>query len=211
MSTTRTSKKDRNFYSLDAENAVWFAGTENWRYAPTTIPSEFMPEKPQEWDAIFKTSNRCGTNLKGLRVAQGRENCLDNNNGTRFCSFQGDFGVGGGTGDQTITTKGGSHHVSYSGTIWSKGRRADCVAGAWSDQSHETSHTLDYSGLSRADGQPLTFILSRVNSPFMAALGRPRDIILPKGAKVLFWASIGDQIYWWLKRLAVKLHLLPSK
>lgn len=214
--STRTSKKDFNYLSLDADSVVWFAGTDEWRYESGPIPTELIPESPRSWDAILKTSNRSDTYLKGLRIAQGRENALDQNNRTRDCSFQGDFGVGSGplqqpNPDQVITTKGGSSRITYSGTIWSKGRRADCVCGAWSDQSQETTHHIDYSGLSRADGQPVTFILSRVNSPFMAALGKPKDILLPKNAKVLFWASIGDQIYWWAKFAAVKLHLLPSK
>ena len=211
MSTSRSSKADKNFFSLDAENAVWFAGTDEWRYEPGPIPTSLLPENPQEWDAILKTSNRADTHLSGLIVAQGRENALDQNNRTRNCSFKGEFGRHGGEGDQVITTKGGSSFLKYSGTIWSIGKRATVVIGAWSDQCHDTSHHLDYSGLHNVAGAPVTFILSRVNSPIMAALGRPKDIVLPKGAKVLFWASIGDQCYWWLKFAAVKLRLLPSK
>lgn len=208
---SRTSKADKNYLSLDADNVVWFAGTDEWRYEPGPIPTILRPYRAQDWDAIFKTSNRANAHLTGLSIAQGGENASDQNDRTRDCSFHGDFGVGGGEGDQVITTKGGSHDIAYSGTIWSKGRRADCVCGAWADQSQETTHHIDYSGLSRADGQPVTFILSRVNSPFMAALGRPKDITLPKGARVLFWASVLDQCYYWLKFAAVKLHILPSK
>ena len=200
MSTVRTSKKDRNFFSLDAQNAVWYAGTDEWRYEPGPIPTELVPENPQLWDAIFKTSNRSGTHLKGLRVAQGRENCLDQNNFTRDCSFQGDFGVGGGEGDNVITTKGGSQRLTYSGTIWSQGRNAAVVIGAWSDQNYDISTDLDYSGLSRADGQPVTFILSRCTR-----------VKLPPNAKVLRLKSLGYSAYWWLKFAAVKLHILPSK
>ena len=200
MSTTRTSKADRNFFSLDATNAVWFAGTDEWRYETGAIPTKLVPEKPQDWDAILKTSNRADTNLISLSVAQGRENALDQNNKTRDCSFHGDFGVGGGEGDQVITTKGGCQHLTYSGTIWSKGRNADVVVGAWSDQSHDISTDLDYSDLSRADGQPVTFILSRC-----------ARVKLPPNAKVLRLKSLGYSIYWWVKLAAVKLHLLPSK
>jgi hypothetical protein len=203
--STRTSKADKNFFSLDAQNAVWFAGTDEWCYETGPIPTELMPENPQDWDAILKTSNRSDTYLKELRIAQGRENALDQNNRTRDCSFQGDFGVGSGplrqpNPDQVITTKGGSHDIVYSGTIWSKGRNADVVVGAWSDQSHDISTDLDYSGLSRVDGQPVTFILSRC-----------ARVKLPPNAKVLRLKSLGYSIYWWAKFAAVKLHLLPSK
>jgi hypothetical protein len=200
MSTTRTSKADRNFFSLDATNAVWFAGTDEWRYETGAIPTKLVPEKPHDWDAILKTSNRADTHLISLSVAQGRENALDQNNKTRYCSFRGDFGVGGGEGDQVITTKGGCQHLTYSGTIWSKGRNADVVVGAWSDQSYDISTDLDYSDLSRADGQPVIFILSRC-----------ARVKLPPNAKVLRLKSLGYSAYWWLKFAAVKLHILPSK
>lgn len=216
MSTTRTSKADYNYYSLTPEGATLFAGSDH--AAPAQAPLEngafFTPPSPGEYDAIFKTSRIDGVKLTGMLVEQGRENSLDANDRCRNSSFEGEFGLNGESeigGDQIITTKGGCHHIRYAGHLWSKGRRADVVVGQWSDQSHDVSYELDYSGLSRADGAPVTFILSRVNSPIMAALGRPKDIKLPKNAKVLFWKSVGDQAYYWLKFAAVKLHLLPSK
>ena len=214
--STRTSKADYNYYSLTPEGATLFAGSDH--ATPTELPPEhgacFLPPSPEEYDAIFKTSRIDGVKLTGMLVSQGRENALDANDNCRNSSFEGEFGLDGSGrigGDQIITTKGGCHDIRYAGTLWSKGRRADVVIGQWSDQSQETTHHIDYSGLSHADGAPVTFILSRVNSPVMAALGHPKDIKLPKNAKVLFWASIGDQIYWWAKFAAVKLHLLPSK
>lgn len=200
MSTTRTSKADKNYLSLDADNVVWYAGTDEWRYETGPIPTILRPHRAQDWDAILKTSDRADTHLTRLSVAQGRENALDQNNKTRDCSFHGDFGVGGGERDQVITTKGGCQRLTYSGTIWSKGRNADVVVGAWSDQSHDISTDLDYSGLNRAEGTPVTFILSRC-----------ARVKLPPNAKVLRLKSLGYSAYWWFKFAAVKLRILPSK
>lgn len=211
--TQRTSKADFNHLSITPEGATLFAGSDH--AIPTEMPPPqgaiIQPPTPSQYSAILKLSRVDTLQLDGIKISQGQENALDCNSRCTRVSIEGEFGQTGEVGDQVITVKGGCTLMRISGVIHSRGRRADVCTGVWSDQSKEVSANLDCSGLSRADGAPVTFILSRVNSPIMAALGRPKDILLPKGAKVLFWASIGDQCYWWLKLAAVKLHLLPSK
>jgi len=207
----RTAKQDHNFLSLNYDSVVWFAGTDREVEHNESIPLSLLPDDPKNWDAILKCSNRHNTHLRGLNVAQGMENALDINNRSSHCSFEGDWGVTGVKGDQVITVKGGSNNISVMGNISSRGNRADLVTGLWSDQSFETSHHIDYSHLYHTNGRPLTFIFCRVNSPIMAALGRPRDIQLPPGAKVLFWKSIGSQIHWWCKFAAVKLGIIKGR
>lgn len=214
MSTTqRTSKTDYNYLSLTPEGATLFAGSDH--ATPTEMPPAWgavvQPPEPQEFSAILKLSRVEALRLYDVQVSQGQENVIDCNSRCSDVAISGMLGQQGQIGDQVVTVKGGCSRVAISGVIHSKGRRADCCVGVWSDQSHDTSSNLDFSQLTRADGAPVTFILSRVNSPIMAALGRPKDIKLPKNAKVLFWASIGDQIYWWAKFAAVKLRILPSK
>lgn len=213
MSATRTSKADYNYLSLTPEGATLFAGSDH--AVPTAMPPDtnaiIRPPNPSEYSAILKLSRREDTKLLNANISQGQENVIDCNSNCSRVIITGQFGDEGQIGDQVITVKGGCWRISIHGEIYSKGKRADVCVGVWSDQSHNTSSMLDFSGLFRPDGEPVTFILSRVNSPIMAALGRPKDIILPKNAKVLFWASIADQCYYWLKFAALKLHLLPSK
>lgn len=212
MSTPlRTEKqRDANWLSLNADTITYFAGTPqevSYSNGEVEIPRDIMPPRPKDWETAFKCSKRTNTHLTGLRVAQCKENVHDANNQTAHCSFYGDWGVTGDEGEQVFTGKGGSHHLVYGGAVHSRGARADIVIGLWSDQCFDASHNLDYSRLVHASGRPLTFILCRVNNPIRAALGRPTDIKLPPGAKVLFWKSIGAQIGWWVKWLAVKAGL----
>lgn len=213
MSTLHTEKQpDRNWLSLNRDSVVLYAGTlEAVQLAANEpIPRDLLPPNPKDWESAFKCSAREGEALTGLRVAQCKENAADANNGTNDCWFSGDWGVVGDEGEQIFTAKGGSHDLVYVGKVHSRGTRADVVVGLWSDQSTLVSHHLDYSGLRHVTGRPLTFILCRVNSPLRAALGKPTDITLPPGAKVLFWKSIGAQVGWWAKRLAVALGLFKS-
>jgi len=204
--TTRTSHADKNYLSLNLDSVVWFAGTPDEKQGelPNRIDlTETDPSK--KWDSFLKTSGRKNTYLKGLRIPQGNENALDSNNQTIFCSFAGSFGIGGGIGDQVITTKGNSHDLEYYGLIFSEGRNAHIVIGAWSDQSDETSYNLDYTSLSHITGKPLTFIMGRVNNPIMAIFGKSKDIHLPANSKILIWKSLGYQVYWWAKWIYVSL------
>lgn len=202
----RTSHADKNYLSLNSDSVVWFAGTPDEKQGELPNPivlSEIDPNK--KWDSFLKTSGRKNTYLTGIRIAQGNENAIDSNNQTAFCSFGGNFGVGGGVGDQVITTKGGSHDIDYSGIIHSDGKNAHVVIGAWSDQSLNPSYNLDYSKLIHISGKPLTFIMGRVRNPIAAIFGKSKDIYLPKGAKILVWKSLGNQIYWWAKRAYVTI------
>lgn len=195
----RTSRADVNFLSGTPEGWTLFAGTEH--ATPTSAPEHdafILPPEPQQYDAILKTSRVEMLRLFEIQVAQGRENSLDANAECMGCSFEGDFGVGGEQAvcDQIITTKGGCRWMTYAGTIHSRGRNADVTVGAWSDQSHERSAHLDYSGLRHADGKPIRFILARCD-----------DVKLPLGAKVLRLKSLLFSCYWYLKFAAVKLGL----
>lgn len=198
-SVTRTSRADKNYYSISAGTYQLYAGTPEAQ--PAAAPDEYgftlMPENPFAWDAIFKTCDgSSGYNLVDLCIAQGRENAQDCNNFLHHSSFAGTFGAGGGTGQQVITVKGGCFNITFSGWVASDGEHATVTVGAWSDQCHDRSHNLDFSGLIRADGRPLTFILARCDRS---------TIKLPPGAKVLFWKSVGYEVYWHLKRAAVAL------
>ena len=208
----RTSKADYNYLSLTPEGATLFAGSDHASTTemPPVLGAVIQPPTPSQYSAILKLSRMDTLRLDGIKVSQGRENALDCNSCCARIGIDGEFGQTGEVGDQVVTVKGGCTLMRISGVVHSQGHRAHVCCGVWSDQSNNTSSNLDFSGLSHVTGAPLTFILSRVNSPIMAALGRPKDIVLPKGAKVLFWASIADQIYWWGKLAAVKMGLLKS-
>lgn len=206
--STRTSRADQNFLSLSDNEAVWFAGTPNEQHGDLPNPITLVPINPQGWDAILKISYSTDLHLWNVAIAQGKENVVDINRMSSGVAIQGELGLGGGEGDQVITVKGGSWGIMISGAVHSQGRKATVVVGTWSDQSHDTSHHLDFTGLYRVDGKPVTFILGRVNNPIRAMLGHPTDIQLPHGARVLFWRSLGEQAYFWLKLAAVKIGVL---
>lgn len=209
------TQPDRNWVSLNRDTVVLRAGTSEERhYANDEVALPYLsyiPDKPKDWESALKCSGRVGTHLKGLSVAQCKENAADCNAETHDCSFEGDWGMAGGEGEQVLTVKGGSHHLAFAGEVWSRGTDCDIEVGAWSDQSTSATHHIDLSGLRHATGRPLTVVLARVHSPLMAALGRPRDIALPPNAKVLFWASLAEQCHWWAKRVAVAVGLVRSR
>lgn len=206
----RTSKADKNYLSLNNGCAMFYAGTVNLQYLPLSepIPKVISPEDPLKWDAILKCSNRHDTTLTDLKVAQGQENSLDINNKSSNLDFSGDWGVSCNIGDQVFTIKGASHDIKISGNIYSDGKKAVVVIGEWSDQSYDKSYNIDLSDLKMADGSPVTVIVSRVNNPILAAFGRSKDIKFPKNFKVLTLMSLGEQIYWWAKWLAVKAKII---
>lgn len=195
----RTSRADANYFSISAGTYQWYAGTPKAQpadYAPD--PFVLLPESPQSWDAIAKLCDgTSGIHLNGVQIAQGRENALDLNNGAHDIALVGEYGVGGGQGDQVITVKGGCHDIVIHGVIHSAGRTAHVTIGSWSDQCHEQSHHLDFSHLTHSGPGPLTFVLARCH-----------HVKLPEGAKVLRLKSLGLSCYWWLKLAAVKLHIL---
>lgn len=203
----RTSAADKNLLSLNADTVVWYAGTDRETLGGIPYPIRLQPDDPRAWSSALKCSGRTDTHLSGIRAAQCMENAVDLNNVTHDCSFEGQFGVGGlSSGDQVITIKGGSHHVAFKGSIHSKGRRAHCVIGAWSDQSTAPSHHIDLSMLRVQSGEPLTVILGRVSAPLRTILtGRSPDIILPPGARIKRLASLGEQLYWLAKRAYVAI------
>lgn len=203
----RTSKADKNYLSLNDGCAIFYAGTINLQYLASSepVPKVIYPENPFDWDAVLKCSNRHDTVLTDLKVAQGQENSLDINNKSSNLDFSGDWGVSFGEGDQVFTIKGGSHDIKISGDIYSRGKKAIVVIGEWSDQNYDPSYNIDLSGLRMADGSPVTIIVSRVNSPILAAFGKSKDIKLPANSKVLTFMSLAEQIYWWLKWCFVKI------
>ena len=197
--SVRTSRKDRNFFSVSNNTYEYYSGTDN----PVSVPllpkaPFFEPDQPETWDSCFKYTNGShGHTFSGMRVSQGRENWGDFNDRAHDARFYGEFGLmGAEKGDQGLTVKGGCYGLRFGGTIYSNGRNADVVVGAWSDQCFDQSHDLDFSGLVRADGKPVTFILARC-----------KRVKLPPGAKILRFKSLGYSIYWWAKLAAVKLGL----
>jgi len=206
----RTAEADQNYLSLDKEHATFYAGTDAWFWLAENgpIPTTLLPPNPKDWDSILKLSGRKNTTLRGLVVDQGKENSLDVNNRSSQCVLIGYWGAEGDEGEQVITIKGGSHDITVGGNVYSRGTDCDIEIGAYSDQSFATSYNIDLSALRRADGKPLTVVLGRVNSPLKALFGKPKDIKLPANCKVLFWGSLGEQIYWWAKYLLVKTTLI---
>jgi hypothetical protein len=204
----RTAEKDVNYLSVSQGVWEYFSGSDNPEPAIQPIPFVAMPENPKDYDAILKISNSQGIFIQDAELAQGKENCVDCNNRAADCQIHGEFGLIGKTGEQVITVKGGCHHLVFSGVIYSKGMECDLEVGAWSDQSFDPSSHLNFISLSRANGQPITFKFGRVNNPISCLLGKPKDIILPINAKVLFWASLGEMGYWWVKWGLVKTGLI---
>lgn len=193
----RTSRADRNL--LSCSEGIWqaYSGTPDAEPAdPLYDGGEVGTARPQDWDAILKVSRTPSLRLARLQVQQGRENALDCNNRCSDCVLDGDWGVGGGLGDQVITTKGGCQRMTYSGTVHSEGRNGHIVCGQWSDQSHDLSTDIDYSQLRHVTGKPLTFVLVRC-----------ARVKLPPGGKVLWVRSLLNRAYWWAKFAAVKLGL----
>ena len=204
----RTSKKDINYLSISENQVEYFSGSDNPRPGTIPVPPIINPAFPENYDAILKISNSTGIELYDVQIAQGRENTVDCNNHARNCIVKGFFGINAGSGDQVFTVKGGSHDLEFAGTILCNHKKADVVVGEWSDQSYNTSYNLDFSGLKTLNGAPVTFIFSRVNSPIMAAFGKPKDIKLPPNAKVRTLFSLAEQIYWWTKWLFVKTGII---
>ncbi len=136
-----------------------------------------------------------------LIIPQGRENAVDMNNVAWAIRIKAEFGRPGQEGDQVITVKGGCSGIWLMGTIYSRGRNADYVQDAWSDQSAALCSEIDLSGLVRADGQPVTIILGRFGSKVAA---------YPASYRVLFWKSLGYSLYHVGKSAAVKLGLIKG-
>lgn len=202
----RTSKIDKNYLSLNKDSVVWFAGTPEAHQGSLPYPLDLLPAAPQDWDSVLKFSGRHNTELGMVKVAQGRENSVDMNNQCAGLSLEGEFGVGGGGGDQIFTIKGGSTDILIKGIVHSEGKKASIVIGAWSDQSTKPSSHIDLSLLRHISGRPLTVILGRVNHALVSILrGSSPDIALPPGARIKRWASLGEWLYWWAKRIYVAL------
>lgn len=208
--STRTSAADSNYLSISVNIPYYTIGQQ----VPIPAPPVFTPDNPGAFDAIVKVCDgTTGVYLLGLVVSQGMENAIDCNNGANHCAFDGDIGVPTGAAlptlpDQCITVKGACHDLLFKGTLHSRGRIAECVIGAWSDQSHDSAYSLDFSQLIHSDGQPIRFVFGRVKHPLLALIGHAPDISLPRGANVLFWRSLGEMAYWWGKWVLVKVGIL---
>ncbi len=200
----RTSRADANFFSISNGIYQWYAGTPDARAAAVLpYPLVFGPDsKTYRWASYLKICD--GTNglrLGGVVITQGDENTADFNNEVSDTSLSGEFGFGGGRGQQVFTLKGGCRNIRLWGIIYSKGDNADVVIDAWSDQSDKLCGGTDLSGLIRADGQPITIILGRFGSKVDA---------YPASYRVLFWKSLGYRFYWLGKWAAVKLGLIKG-
>lgn len=203
----RTAARDCNYLSLNRDSVVLYAGTDQEQPLDAIpYPVELVPEDPKQWDSILKVSGAVDLYVADARIAQGKENAIDINNRAAHLDITGDIGITGVEGEQVITIKGGSSHVTIAGVVHSRGRDCDIEIGAWSDQSTEVTHTIGLSRLRHATGRPLTVVLGRVRQPWRAWIGKaPDDIWLPPGAKVAIWGSIQEQAYWWSKRAWVAI------
>jgi hypothetical protein len=204
---SRTSKADRNFFSISNGSYQWYAGTDSPEPADgPPDPLHFLPEDPQSWDAVLKICDETHDVWWGQRelvkIAQGRENAFDLNAKAHSITLAAEFGVGGGRGDNVVTIKGGCSQIRLSGIIYSTGNNADVVTDAWSDQSSDLVSGVLLSGLIRGDGKPVTIILGRFGSKIDG---------YPISYKVLFWKSLGYRLYWLGKWAAVKLGLMGGR
>ncbi len=206
--STRTSAADLNLLSCSANvwglneggpNALTLSGQ------PVPLDDALVTPDPQAYSSILKVCDgshdlRLSSPNNGvLQIQQGRENALDINNRVERVQVYAEFGFGGGSGDNVLTVKGGSRDIKLWGPIYSRGLNADYVQDAWSDQCADLCSGIDLSGLTRADGQPVTIVLGR----FGSKVDR-----YPASYRVLFWKSLGYRLYWLGKRAAVALHLL---
>lgn len=210
MTALRTSAADIN--RLSCSNGIW--GLDEGSDHAQTLPAQpdlhdaaLCPANPQSYAAILKICD--GTRDLTLpavgqgfvQIAQGMENSVDLNNGAANITIHGEFGWGGGSGDQVITIKGGCQNIMLWGILYSKGNEADITLDAWSDQSSALVSGINLSGLTRVDGQPITIILGRFGSNVAA---------YPASYRVLFWKSLAYRVYWLAKAAAVKLHLIKG-
>ena len=187
MSKPRTSKRDKNYLSI-AANEFSF---------PVDLSSslELKPENPQDWDSIFKFAKKsCNFIFRGFKAPQGKENVVDCNGGISNIEIEGKFGEVGQTGDQVITAKGGSEDLIFRGEILSRGKFCDVFLGSWSDENYDVTRNIDVSCLYRAN-EKFSIVVGRAEIPRYDK----------KYAKVLFWKSLGAKIYWWAKFFYVKL------
>lgn len=194
--STRTSRPDRNWLSFSGDTLMWYLGTDHPEPC-ARVPVEARPPNPLEWDSAVKVSGNTYPIHTTIAIAQCRENALDINHSADV-TVRGVFGHPGEVGEQVITVKGGSHHITLAGAVESRGTNASIVLGQWSDQSTERSHHLDLGGLYSTTDEPLTVIMVRVDH---------KTVTLPAGAKVLRVKSLLWSAYWWAKLAAVKVGL----
>lgn len=203
---SRTSKADKNLFSVSANTYQWFSGTDHPE--PAAGPPDdfvFTSDDPQVWDSCLKIANGTHDIWWGqrdlVRIGQGQENALDINSSSSNIAIAAEFGWGGGRGDNVITIKGGARDIRLSGPIFSTGNEADVTLDAWSDQSSKLVSGVNLAGLFRADGKPVTIILGRFGSKVNSH---------PASYKVLRWKSLGYSAYWLAKWVAVKLGLIKG-
>ncbi len=203
--STRTSRADVN--RLSFSNGIWgldegsdHAQTlgSDWIH-PTQVNDYLNVLDPTAYSSLLKLCDHSvGPDYSGtpLVIPQGCENAVDMNNAAHAIRVKADYGKPGQEGDQVITVKGGCSGIWLMGTIYSRGRNADYVQDAWSDQSSQLCTDIDLSGLSRADGKPVSMILGRFGSKVAK---------YPASYRVLFWKSLGYRLYWVAKLAYVKV------
>lgn len=210
MSTPiRTATKDINYFSINSNSVVYNAGTDqedDKGDIPIPLVLNLIPTNPKDYDSILKISGRHNLIVPSVLAAQGKENSVDINNEAAFIVLGGQWGGVGDEGEQVFTIKGGSHSIIISGEVISRGTDTDIEIGCWSDQSTKPVSDIDLSGLYRSNGAPLRVVFGRVNQPWRVLLGKaPKDIKLPKNAKIDYFGSLGEMTYWWLKRAFVAI------
>lgn len=202
MSTLAGNDTQSNAVSISSGIASFGAGGPNPQWIPT-LPSPlvinpaalFIPlpsgytTNPASYDAILKVSdNTNDLTLASVSLAQGFEDSLNLNNHACGNHIQGDFAVSGPAGLRVITIKGGSSSNVIAGVIHQHGTSEDVKLGDWSDETYDSSTSNDLSGLTMADGSPVTVVV-----------GRATGTKLPAKVKVLFWKSLLLKGYWWFK------------
>src|SRR4051812_16504397 len=87
---TRTSKADKNLFSISAGTYQWFAGTDRVQsveYPPDRLVFVALLEGTRDWDSFLKICDGTkGVNWTGVEVSQGNENAVDFNNRVESCS-----------------------------------------------------------------------------------------------------------------------------
>ncbi len=189
MTTIRTSAADINRLSCSANVWGWDEGSDHAAPAesPPSVGLNLRATGPTHYSSYLKLCDgTIGVALTSAVIEQGLENAVDFNARASDCFVMAEFGSTGMTGDQVVTIKGGCSNIAVAGTIYSHGREADVTLDAWSDQSSVLVSGIDLSGLTRADGQPVTIILGRFGSKVDA---------YPASYRVLRWKSWGYAAY----------------
>ena len=129
----------------------------------------------------YSDTVKCSTGLANFcadfgDVLSGSEDALDVNNRCEHLMLSAKKWLL--RGRMGITIKGGSHHISVSGTIAGHGKETDVDLGNHSDQSREPTRNVTLN-LRRADGAPIRVRVLNADTPTFIAESGPYTYVFP--------------------------------